>query len=197
MESLRQSTADARGVVNFRGAGLYDGQEVSISFDEVSGGYTLIGSESTLVLSRAGLINDAQAGVLVATLTAHLSAGVTSNSPQPLLSVPGSSCSTGALTPLLATLSGGGSHMDIESKYVTASHTVFVDGQNWTDLHGAAVSMRGGVALCDQDADRSNDAVTPDPIRIELSQAPTAGMHLLQVQTRLGLLSNELPFFVQ
>ncbi|MCP5057240.1 MAG: hypothetical protein GY937_11005 [bacterium] len=133
-------------------------------------------------------------GDLLATVTAHLRAGVSENTPQPLASVPGANCGTGVGTtgdPALPVLSGSATEMILETLHVTTADHVFVDGL----LDGSAsISMLGGTSLCESIGD---DTVATDRVLVDLGSTPSNGTHLLQIQTDQGLLSNELPFVVQ
>jgi YVTN family beta-propeller protein len=179
----RLEAADARGVVNLRGTGLAsNGAPVVISYLSGTAQYQFGG----LVLTRAALVADAQAGNITATLTGHLRSGVDEANPQPLLASVGANCfapSTGTGDPGLPF----GTSFTIEGRHVVTTDRVFVDGQ--PDA-GATIGVTPG-ASCS-----TNTGLATDTLLVTLGSAPATGMHLLQVQSGTGLLSNELPFCV-
>lgn len=178
--------ADSRGVVNLRGRGVLSGTERIVSYLGDSEVYQVGPAE----LTRSELLGEAQTGAFRGTLTAHLREGVSEDTPQPLVSVPGANCSTGGNAlgdPGLPILSGG-TTLSLEAAHVTASSVVLVDGEPFS---GASVTLLGGSPDC------GAGAVTPDPVEVDLGTLPAAGeVHYLQIQTPKGLLSNELPFVV-
>ena len=146
----------------------------------------------TARLSRADMMTEALAGDLVATLTAHLRSSVSEATPMPLLSVPGSSCvspvlpNTTSSDPSLPLLSTGNLSMALESKYVTGSDEVYLDGAPAGP--GSGIVVTGSTPVC-------SDAITPDQITVTLASLPSDGPHLIQIRSG-GLLSNELPICV-
>jgi DNA-binding beta-propeller fold protein YncE len=171
--------ADLRGVVNLRGHGLRAGFAITISYLEKTAEYQV----NSLKLTRQEMLEEAQSGLLMATLTAHLRSGVSESSPQPLIAPPGANCGTG-VGPTGDPALPASTTMDLEAKYVGTTSTVFVDGQ---PVPTATIAMLGGSPVC------GASSVVPDPIRIELGTSLPSGTHLLQVKSPAGLLSNEVP----
>jgi DNA-binding beta-propeller fold protein YncE len=174
--------ADARGVVNLRGAALRNGSPVLISFLQASSQYQV----GAALLSRAQLVAEAQLGTTLATLTAHLRSGVSPTAPQPLLAPLAANCGTGigdTGDPALAS----GTTFTVQAKYVAPGDAVFVDGQR---VAGATLTVLGAPTTC-------NETIADARIQVALG-ALASGAHLLQVQNQggLGLLSNEMPFCV-
>jgi YVTN family beta-propeller protein len=177
--------ADGRGVVNLRGSGLLGGAAVTISYKEALDIYQV----GNLQLTRADLISNAQLGMVMATLTAHLRSGVSEDDPQPLIAPKGANCgaaSTGTGDPGLPF----GTTFEIESKYVTAVDRVFVDGAL---ASAATLAIDAGDPV---DCATSTGQIATDTLQVNLNTTPSNGMHLLQVQKLNGMLSNEMPFCV-
>jgi hypothetical protein len=171
--------ADERGVVNLRGAGLRGGNPVVISYLSPTDEYQV----GNLKLTHAALVAEAQVGTTSATLTAHLRSSTSEDTPQPLLTpVNNANCNAGTgLTGDPALPSG--SSFQLESKYVTATDTVFVNGQPTA----ATITVNGPATSC---------SVVPGRITTELitiSGITGSGTRLLQVKNASGLLSNEVP----
>lgn len=185
--------ADERGLVNLRGSGVR-GSLVVISYDP-SSNPTNPYKVGDARLSRAAMMAEALAGDLVATLTAHLRSDVSEATPMPLLAVPGASCGTPATAfnttgsdPRLPLLSPGNLTMALESKYISATDEVYLDGAPADTGAGTGIAITGSSPEC-------SDAVTPDEITITLNSTPSTGPHVIQVRSG-GLLSNELPICV-
>jgi hypothetical protein len=187
--------ADERGLVNLRGHGVRN-SHVVISYDP-SSNPTNPYKVGDARLSRAAMMAEALTGDLVATLTAHLRSDVSEATPMPLLSVPGASCDTQTTAfnttssdPRLPLLSTGNLAMALESKYVTSSDEVYLDGEPAVapTLPTEAIEVTGSTPFCD-------DAITPDQITVTLGTLPTTGPHVIQIRSG-GLLSNELPICV-
>jgi YVTN family beta-propeller protein len=175
--------ADSRGVVNLRGRALRAGAAISLSYNATAGNYLMAsGSES---LSRAALLAEAQTGTTLATLTAQLRSGV-SNGSQPLLSTATTAVIGNGRVgdPPLPNLTSGSPPFALEGVDVSATATVFVDGQ---PVSATLVCLTG-----------STDGVCNEgDVRITLASRPTPnGLHLVQVQNPAGLLSNEMPICV-
>ena len=175
-------TADQRGLVNLRGNGMRNGGGVTISYEPTSDPL-LPYKVNSVRLTRASLISEAQTGILLATLTAHLRSGVTEGTAQPLVAPVGAQCSTGnggTGNPALPSHNGGTTY-NIETAHVASGDAVFVNGQPAT----ATLNVTAGGSTCDQ--------VTPDTAQIVLTSALGTGMHTLQVRSAAGLISNEMP----
>jgi DNA-binding beta-propeller fold protein YncE len=172
--------ADARGVVNLRGAGLRSGAKVQLGFDAPNGLYE-VGSGG-LTLTPAQLLAEAQSGTTLVTLTAHLRSGTTTG-PQPLLSTLGSPSGGLIGDPPLPNPSSASDPpaFAVQGVDVSAAASVFVNGQ-----------LASGATLgCDAGA--SGGFCNDGSVTIDLATTPGDGLHLLQVQNPSGLLSNELP----
>jgi YVTN family beta-propeller protein len=174
-------TADLNGVANLRGVGLRGGAALTLSFRS-DGTYRGQG----LVLTRAQLLGEAQAGTATLTFTAQQRASVTPATVQPTLFVRaafqsgsgGSFASDGRPDlPLLP----GDDPMAILAEDVPPGAKVLIDGAPVP----ATVSCVGALV---------NGFCNGSGISVDLLSPPTTpGMYLLQVQTGDGLLSNELP----
>jgi len=172
--------ADARGVVNVYGDGVYAGTPVSVSY-QADAGLWQVGPDA---LTRAELEQEAQGGALRATLTAHLPASHgQAGHPQPLLDVVTVGDGPGG-DPDVPLLSGGGSSMTLVGVDVRGDARILVDGE--ADAGSVSCVAGGSFApLC-----------TSGRVQVHLAQVPPAGLHLLQVQNGDGPLSPELPFCV-
>lgn len=172
--------ADLRGVVNLRGRALRGGTPVTISYKAGIDLYQVGGQQ----MDRATLLADAQIGLTLATLTAHLRNAVDEDAPQPLISPVGGQCGTGngaTGDPALPT----GSSFQLEAAHVGAGDVVFLNGQPT----GATLSLAGTSSSCTA----TQGQVTPDLIQIS-GLSRTGGTDLLQVwSASSGLLSNEIP----
>jgi hypothetical protein len=177
--------ADLNGVANLRGIGVRGGAALTLSFRS-DGTYR----GQNLVLTRAQLVAEAQAGTTTLTLTAQQRSSVTPATIQPTLFVRAAFQSgTGGTfisdgrpdLPLLP----GDDPITVLSEDVPPGARVLLDGLPVP----ATVTCVGAVAggFCNSSG-----------VRIDLTSPPTTpGMYLLQVQTANGLLSNELPIRVQ
>jgi hypothetical protein len=170
--------ADERGVVNLRGGGIRSGAAVAISYLQATDQYQVGNAR----LTHAQLIAEAQAATFFATLTAHLRSSTSEATPQPLLAPVGANCDTGENIPDPVLPSGPS--FQLESKYVTASDVVFLDGQ---PVPGATISVLGAATSCAPQDGRIGTHL------IQLSGVPGSGTRLLQVRNASGLLSNEVP----
>jgi hypothetical protein len=175
--------ADARGVVNLRGAGLRNGLPVAVSFLQASSLYQVGGITRT----RAQLVAEAQGGQTLVTLTAHLRSGVGAQTPQPLVAPLNANCGTGVGATGDPMLPGGTSFV-VQAKYVAAGDAVFVDGAR---VPTASLGVLGAPTTC-------SEAIADARVQVTLGTTLANGAHLLQVQNQggLGLLSNEMPFCV-
>jgi YVTN family beta-propeller protein len=180
--------ADSAGLVNLRGSGLRGGNPITYSFTD-AGLYETRGLGD---LTRAELIAEAQAGTTMLTLTAALRPNVgKENFPPPALSV--GSVGSNPLTegrldlPVLP----GDNPMNVRGLHVRPAATILVDGQ---PVSGTITCLTGGFA-----PDCPANILNPGGrnLDIGLDAIPSSGLHLLQLQTPKGQLSNELPFTVQ
>jgi YVTN family beta-propeller protein len=175
--------ADARGVINLRGNGLRSGVLAAFSYDATSDSY-LVG-DGAVELTPAALLSEAQLGTTLVTLTGRLRSGAT-NGVQPLLATPlGATIGNGRIgDPPLPNLTSGSPPFDVHGVDVSATASVFVDGQPVAATLTCGAGVTGG--LCNV-GDVEIDLVNrPDP----------NGLHLVQVQNPSGLLSNEMPICV-
>ena len=174
-------TADLNGLANLRAVGVRSGSALTLSFRS-NGFYQGQG----LVLTRAQLIAEAQAGTTLLTLTAQQRAGVTSATVQPTLWVRGAWQSIPGATflnngrpdlPLLP----GDDPMLLLAEDVPPGAKVLIDGVPVAATLSCVGSVVNG--FCDASG-----------VSIDLASPPAdPGMYLLQVQTSDGLLSNEVP----
>jgi hypothetical protein len=174
--------ADERGVVNLRGNALTSGTPIVVSYDQDLDVYQV----GALQKTRAEVLSDAQSGMTQVTLTAHLRNAVDEGAPQPLLAPVGANCSapsTGTGDPGLPF----GTSFTIEGRHVVATDRLFLDGQ---PLASATLGVTPGASCA------SNTGLATHTLAVTLGTTPANGMHLLQVQSGNGLLSNELPFCV-
>jgi DNA-binding beta-propeller fold protein YncE len=173
--------ADLNGVANLRGVGLRNGAPLTLSFRS-DGTYR----GQNLVFTRAQLIAEAQAAATTLTLTAQQRANVNAGTVQPTLFVRAAFQAGAGGTflnngrpdlPLLP----GDDPMVVLSEDVPPGAKVLIDGVPVP----ATVSCVGAVV---------DGFCNANGLSIDLLSPPTEpGMHLLQVQTSNGLLSNELP----
>jgi hypothetical protein len=174
--------ADARGVVNLRAAGIRGGFEVILSYRGDTG--SAVYKSSTVELTHAQMLSEAQAGTLLVTLTAHLRE---SSTVQPLIAQNGvGNGVTGdpPLPNLSASSPSNPNPFTVIGTDVMSAARVFMDG---APALGATLGCSAGVsgAFCNDGA-----------VSIDLLLKPANGTHLLQVQNPSGLLSNELPICV-
>jgi hypothetical protein len=176
--------ADERGVVNLRGYGLRDAGD---GFASLRLGYKadldLYDAGGGLRLTPAELRAEAQAGVTVLQLTAHLRSGHGKpDALQPLLSTAGiGNGQTG--DPPLPVLPGG-NPMTLAGVTVRPDARIFVDGQ---PVAGTVSCVGGSFAPIYCSSDR---------ISVQLAALPASGLRMLQLQNPRGPLSNELPICV-
>jgi YVTN family beta-propeller protein len=175
---LDLEAADERGVVNLRGNGLRSGNAVVVSYLSPSDEYQVGGVK----LTHAALLAEAQVGTTSLTLTAHLRSSTSEDTAQPLLAPIGANCGTGTGATGDPALPSGSS-IQVESKHVAATDTVFVNGQPTA----ATITVNGPATSCTATQGRIGTEL------ITISGLSGSGMRLLQVKNASGLLSNELP----
>jgi hypothetical protein len=174
----RLEAADTRGVVNLSGTILRGGTSSQISY---SGGVYVLTSAPSL--TTAQLLAEAQLGTSLVTLTAQLAANV-GISPEPLLGTSGSVGNGVIQDPPLPQLATGHPAFNVTGTAVSATASVYVDGQPVTAVISCSAGVTNG---------RCNDGV----VSIDLAARPTPdGLHLLQVKDPWGRMSNELPICV-
>lgn len=175
--------ADGRGLVNLRGVGLRDGSPVTFSY---SGLYR----SDPVVMDRTNLLAEAATGQTLVTFTAQLgeNAGKAGFEP-PALAVPsvGNVFSGQLDLPQLP----GDDPMQIRGLHVHAQAGILVDGERVT----GSITCTTGAFAPDCPADPTNPAQRN--VEISLGALPAPGLHLLQVVSPKGMLSNEFPFTVQ
>ncbi len=174
--------ADDRRVVNLRGAALRAGAPITLAYE--SGNYRDADDPQAFALGRDEILAEAAAGTLLVTFTAwpNLYAGDDAGHPQPLLDVaaPGSGPTGDPDLPVLP----ADNPMTVRGLAIRKDAKLLVDGQP----AAGSLSCVGGTfkPFC-----------TSELIEIALDAPPTsAGLHMLQVVTNYGLLSNELPICV-
>ncbi len=184
LERLEQ--ADAQGVVDLRAHGLWqpdaavEGESVRLVFE--SGQYLSADSGSDFgSRGTSTLIEDAQAGALVLTVTARLGIRSDVDHPQPELSLPSSNPTHPAADFLVAAtpVLDAGPTLTVFGKFVDPDPIVLVDGQ--------AVDAAVGCEL-----GGSFPACTDDFLRVDLAVLPAPGDHTFQLANREGLQSNEI-----
>ncbi|RIL06420.1 MAG: hypothetical protein DCC71_06835 [Proteobacteria bacterium] len=177
--------ADGRGLVNLRGTGVRNAAPITLSY-RPDGMYKNDGQ--TVVLSRAQLLAEAQAGTTLLTMTGALRSGQQvpgTGVPQPLLAVGTGTGVTG--DPPLRTLTAGGGDpapMTFTGTDVRSDAIVFLDG---APLAGATLACSAGV---------NGEFCTNGNVAVDLPSTPSAGLHLLQVLNPTGPISNEMPVCV-
>ncbi len=174
--------ADARGGINLRGAGQYLGFPGVISYSAEDDNYPM----DLTTFTRGELLAAAQVGDLNVTLTGTLPTGVSEDVPQPLIASRGANCGTGTGVTGDPALPSG-TQLLIEGAHVTTADTVLVNGA----IDGGATISMGGDTTC---MVAGRDSVATNDLVVTLSSSLATGMHLLQVQSEDGLMSNELPF---
>jgi hypothetical protein len=175
---LGLEAADIRGVVNLRGSGLRAGVPVTLSFGGI---HYLVGSD---FLTHTQVMDEAQAGTLMVTLTAQLRGGINENVPQPLIAPIGAQCGTGTGATGDPALPVGG-NFQVEAAHVTAGNRVFLNGEPTL----ATITLLGNSSSCTP----TEGQVTPQLIAIDGLSPSGAAVDLVQIQSTSGLLSNELP----
>jgi len=181
LDALELATDE--GLIALQGEGVrvtgQDTVRVVISYGAM--GYTdHVAQES---YSRASLLSDAAGGGLVLTLTARLGTLVDVEHAQPLLWAP-IDPTPGMVRHDFPQLPGE-NPMTLYGSHIPADAQILVDGRV---VEGSVTCGVGGV-LPD---------CTDDVISMSLEASPDGlGMHLLQVQTPGGLLSNEFLIFMQ
>jgi YVTN family beta-propeller protein len=171
--------ADDKGVINLLGNGLHDGTPVSVSYKADLGVYQV----GPVQLTRTQVEMEAEAGTLLATLTARLpkNFGLDSH-PQPLLA-PNTTADGTTGNPDLPVLPGD-NPMTLRGIEVLANPRILVDGA----VVGGSVDCVGGAftPFCDSEVVQVTLAAIPSP----------NDLYLLQLQNPDGPLSNELPICV-
>jgi len=179
--------ADAADLVNLRGVAQRNGAHAVFTYFSNTGLYRTNAAD----LTRAQLLAEAAAGTTLVTFTAELRANVGQpDFEQPAISVPsvGSVLTDGRLDlPLLP----GDNPMNVRGLHIRANSVILVDG----------AVVAGSIACTTGTFDPHCPADVTDPtqrnLEITLTSLPPVGLHLLQVQTPKGLLSDEMPFRVQ
>ncbi len=169
--------ADQKQVVNLRGVGLRNGSLLRVELRNDG----LYHNEGSLALGSSDLIAEAQVGSLLLTLTAELRSevGDLGEFPQPLLAPSGSSPNTGD-PPLPVVSTGTPATIRLVGIDVRQGPNLFVDGQT---AAGSVACVGGTFAL----------ACTSEVVDVTLDAGLASGLHRLQLQNPLGLLSNEMP----
>lgn len=171
--------ADERGSANLRGVGRRNGAAVTLSYRAATNDYR--NGDDSLIRTQGQLVSEAQAGTLNLMLTAALSAHFGSDAyRQPLLSLTTTANGTSGTNPAIPFLPGA-DPMQLVGIDVRSDATIFLDG---APVAGT-ISCVGGsfTPYC------SSQQITIDLANASLSN----GLHLLQVQNPMSLLSVELP----
>jgi hypothetical protein len=134
--------------------------------------------------THAELIDEAQSGALLLTLTGQLRSGVNENVAQPLIAPIGAQCGTGD-GPTGDPSLPGGSTFQIEAAHVAAGDQVFLNGRPTP----ATLALLGTSSSCLP----TQGQITTQLVEISGLSPAGAGPDLLQIRSTSGLLSNELP----
>lgn len=181
LAALEVAAGDGAILLRGEGVRLTGAEPVPVGLAFESGAYRDRAGDSEW--SRAQLLAQAKAGQLVLTLTGHLGATVDVDHPQPAIwSVADPSRGDGTQTyPRLP----DDNPMRILGRHVGKGAHIFVDGRRVPGQ--VTCALGGGLPDCRDEA-----------LRVHLdSFAPDNGMHLLQLQTPGGLLSNEFLFYTE
>jgi hypothetical protein len=169
--------ADTRGGVNLRASGIRNGGSLELSYRAETANW-----KGNVVLSHAQLIAEAQAGTLLATVTAALpqNLGSASLGAQPLLLPDTDNNGANGTNPDIPILPGD-NPMTLGGIGVQQGASVLVDG----DVVSATLTCVSG---------SFNPTCSSQLVSIQLTgPALSNGLHLLQVQNPKGLQSNEMP----
>ena len=173
LDALERSAAE--GALVLQGAGAWSqGRRVNEKTVEFrDGGYVDVASRQN-VWTREELLIEALEGRLVMTVTAHIDSHFDFNNPQPGIWTLGPIQSQRGRQKF-PVLNRANPQMAVSVRHLKEEAILYVDGRR---VNGV-VSIENGVA------------------KIEFSAAPSSGMHLLQMQNKNGLFSNDFIFYVR
>lgn len=186
LDALEQSASEGGILLQGHGIVLRQNLMNSIKLNFVDGSYEARladGDDSNVVvLSRAQLLQLAEAGEMVVTLTGRVGANVDHANPQPALWTRGPIHRQHLLSPPTFPVLETNEPINIKGRHITADAAVIIDGRR---VQGTVSCAAGALPNCVDEA-----------IVIELAELPADdGIHLLQIQNRDGLFSNDFIFF--
>lgn len=176
---IAMESAASQGAVVLEADGAFidnaEVRKVQLQFDpDYKGGVYVDKAMQGKYYSKVDLIRHAELGKFVGTFTARHGVNADVNSPQPALWTLGSIHDQRKQD--FPTVTAGRLSMTISGRHFKDDAKIFVDG----------IRVNGAVSV------KSNEKVV-----ITLANAPTIGMHLLQVQVPDGLFSNDFIFYVK
>lgn len=181
---------DERGLTNLQVNGVRNtgGGFQPLSLAYISSTDTYNDVNDVLQLTRAQMLAEAQAGNLIATLTAQLRSNWgTALGPQPLLDILGTGSNSVTGDPPIPVVASGDAGnpppLTLLATDVRSNAALFVDGAPASGTLTCSAGVAG--AFC-----------VNGNVSIDLNQSLGLGLHLLQVQNEFGPLSPELPFCV-
>ncbi len=173
LDALERSAAE--GALVLQGTGSWSqgrrANEKTVEFRD--GGYVDVAYRQN-VWTREELLIEALEGRLVMTVTAHIDSHFDFNNPQPGIWTLGPIQSQRGRQKF-PVLNRANPQMAVSVRHLKEEAKLYVDGRR---VNGV-VSIENGVA------------------KIEFSAAPSSGMHLLQMQNKNGLFSNDFIFYVR
>ena len=173
LDALERSAAE--GALVLQGTGAWSqgrrANEKTVEFRD--GGYVDVAYRQN-VWTREELLIEALEGRLVMTVTAHIDSHFDFNNPQPGIWTLGPIQSQRGRQKF-PVLNRANPQMAVSVRHLKEEAKLYVDGRR---VNGV-VSIENGVA------------------KIEFSAAPSSGMHLLQMQNKNGLFSNDFIFYVR
>ncbi|MCH8807601.1 MAG: hypothetical protein IH986_16160 [Planctomycetes bacterium] len=185
LAAIERAALDRTIVLQGEGVRLADAEPVPVTFTFKTGGKNkglYRASDGSGLWSRDRLLEGAVAGELIVTLTGYLGRSVDPSHPQPAIwaardPIVNSGIQTFPRLPEDNPMRIFGRHLEKGAK-------LFVDGRR---VRGSVTCARGGkLPNC-----------TDEALEVHLVEPPPqAGMYLVQLQTRHGLLSNEFLFYV-
>ncbi len=173
LNALEKSATEGAIIFNGDGRWLDHKRRGDAQLQFVGGEYVEQGSKP-LRFSRAELLQAAVEGRFVGTFTAHIGAHFDINNPQPAIWTLGPIQSQRGRQ-RFPVLSQEKAQMAVSVRHVQNSARLYVDGRKVQGL----LELKGGAA------------------KITLTDVPTPGMHLLQMQNPNGLFSNDFIFYVK
>ena len=180
--------ADANTVIDLRAEGVWLANDEPVSMLFADGLYHPIDDTGMTLpgLTRETLIEDAQDGKLLLTLTGRMGAAVDVDHPQPALWLPALEPENILSLQKLPEIAENEPTPSISlfGRHVVEGARVLIDG----NVVDATVSCEGAGALPNCDDER---------ITLELAEKPAVGDHTFQVTTPRGYVSNEVMLIVK
>ena len=173
LDALERSAAE--GALVLQGTGAWSqGRRVNEKTVEFRDGCYVDVASRQNVWTREELLIEALEGRLVMTVTAHIDSHFDFNNPQPGIWTLGPIQSQRGRQKF-PVLNRANPQMAVSVRHLKEEARLYVDGRRVSGV----VSIENGVA------------------KIEFSAAPSSGMHLLQMQNKNGLFSNDFIFYVR